>query len=355
MPTKLDRFLQDLVQPVEELLRKGYEVAQLRDVITNMGARTELFFKTTILSQVSPKLDLDGCINALKTFGVSKDDRETLHRFRMLYNNCKHTPGFVPSLVELQCLLPEIAAVFQMIGAKNIGSTASVDTRQYRRLLWIAVWDHYIGGDSEVHMVIPQSGWLPPSLDTIYIGMEFWDAAKDLLSSAGLVRPGIEAIPEESLRQFAEEDDFREAIVYEGDYRVAMVILAMYERRVDGLLPGLRREDNPASVIQAFSMAALDIAGDLADGADAAALVQERVIQTYAIPADYEGLKTYADAYGRMISQIPHSSRQGLSGPAWVNAEEFRHASTEALAKDSGLPVVIDRQGRLLIRIASRP
>ena len=352
MATKLDRFLHDLMQPVEDLLRKGYEVEQLRDAVTGMGARTELFFKTTLLPQVSPKLDLDGCINALKTFGVSKDDRQTLHRFRMLYNDCKHTPGYLPSLVEIQTLLPEVATVFRTIGAKNIGSMNSVDSRKYRRVLWIAVWDHYIGGDSEVHLVIPMSGWLPPSLDMVYIGMEFWDTAKDLLATAGVVRPGAATIPEESLRQFAAEDDFREAIVYEGDYRAAMAILAMYERRVDGLLPGLRREDAPSSMIQAFSMAALDVAGQILDGQDASSLIAQRVSQTYAVPATYNRMSTYADAFGRMILQIPQSSREGLSGPAWVTAEEFNQASVGALAKDSEIPVVIDSQGRLLIRVA---
>ena len=142
MPTKLDQFLRDLAEPVNDLLLGGYEDAQLRDVVTNLGARTELFLKTTVLLQSNPKVDLDGCINALKPFGVSKQDREVLHSFRRVYNDSKHTPGYRPSLVEFQELLSEVVRVFRDLGARNLGTTNSNEALQHRRVLWIAAWDH---------------------------------------------------------------------------------------------------------------------------------------------------------------------------------------------------------------------
>jgi hypothetical protein len=350
MPTKLERFLQDLGEPVNASLHRGYEDSQLRDLITNLGAKTELFLKSTVLLQSNPKVDFDGCINALKSLGVSKQDREVLHSFRRVYNDSKHTPGYQPSLLELQDLLPEVVRVFEGFGARNLGSVNRTEALQHRRVLWIAVWDHYIGGDSEVHLVIPKLGWLPPCLDMVYIAMESWEHVKALLATVGIVKPGGTAIPEESYKQFASEDDFHDAIVYEGDYRAAMTVLAMHERRVDGLLPGLRREDHPASVIQAFAMASLDVGTDLVSDRDQAVKrISDRVIGTYAIPPDFKKVSTYAEAFGELLMKVPENERSAVNGPAWASHEVFNNAKADALATHPDLNVLIDRRGALLI------
>ena len=69
-------------EQVQRLAAYGFELSEARELIASAGARTEIFIKTAILPHLPPKEDLDGCINALKTVGVTKADRSPLHRLR---------------------------------------------------------------------------------------------------------------------------------------------------------------------------------------------------------------------------------------------------------------------------------
>jgi hypothetical protein len=55
----------------KRLAAYGFELSEARELIASAGARTEISIKTAILPHLPPKEDLDGCINALKTVGVT--------------------------------------------------------------------------------------------------------------------------------------------------------------------------------------------------------------------------------------------------------------------------------------------
>ena len=97
--------------------------------------------------------------------------------------------------------------------------------------------------------------------------------------------------------------DFREAIVFEGEYRTLIATLATHERRED-LLPGLRREDDLDSMFLAFTLASIDAATEEKelDGnwADA---IAKRSVETYAVPANFRLLSQLANEFGQMIEQ----------------------------------------------------
>src|SRR6266481_2009437 len=259
MGTHIEHFLNELnkdLKQADKLAEAGYEKDELRNLVTNVGASTEVFLKTAALPHLSPRTGFAPCINALEAAGVSREDRETLHSLRTIYNESKHEPNYRPSVVGFQELLQKVIAVIRSLGARNLGLLNSPERLEHKRVLWLAVWDHYIGGDSEVHVIVPaKSGW-PPDLDLVYIDFMAWDLVKSLLGQAGSLRPSRGLIPADCLAQFAAEDEFREAVVFEGEYRRVIATLAAHERRED-LLPGLRREDDWASMIQAFALASI--------------------------------------------------------------------------------------------------
>lgn len=335
MPTLIEDFLNELTQTLkqaDQFAEAGYEKDQVRDLVKNVGSSTEIFLKRAVLPHLSPKADFSACINSLKAVGVSREDRDALHSLRELYNESKHAPDYRPSIVGFQGLLPKVMDAIRSLGAMNLGLVNSSAKPQHSRVLWLAVWDHFNGGDSEVHIIVPsKSGW-PPDLDLIYIDFMAWDRVKDLLAVTGSVRPGEGLIPPERLAQFAAEDDFREAIVFEGEYRTLIATLAAHERRED-LLPGLRREDDLDSMFLAFTLASIDAATEEKelDGnwADA---IAKRSVETYAVPANFRLLSQLANEFGQMIEQVPAGQRNLTNGPIWLTRDQFEVAKRNALA-----------------------
>jgi hypothetical protein len=179
----------------------------------------------------------------LEQAGVVEEDRNSLHSLRQLYNDCKHEPACSPSLFEVQALLPEIVSVAGSLKTRNLGNTNQPEKLIHKRILWLAAWDHFIGGDTEVHVMVPTTSRIPPTLDLVYIEMMAWDQIKNLLSAAGFVRPGKEAIPGQYYNEFAVEGDFHDAIAFQGEYRTVIAALSAHERRED-LIPWLLRDND---------------------------------------------------------------------------------------------------------------
>lgn len=354
MGTHIENYLSLLEKTRSDTVRlgiSGYQESSLRELINKIGFQTELFLKNAVLPHLPPKTDFDGCINALKRTGISKPERDILHAFRQMYNDSKHTVGYHPSLLQLEALLPKVGAVFRGLAERNIGVLNKPDRFYRTHVFWLAVWDHFAGGDSEVHIIVPTtSGW-PPDLDLIYVDISSWDEIKQQLSTAGTVRPGKNLIPDQYYAEFEEESDFHEAIVVETSYRTVMAILAAHERRED-LIPGLRREDDMRSMVQAFSLAAIDIATEpeLPEGERSKAIA-ERAVATYAVPETFQLLSRLAAEFGTMIAQVPKDRRQLLTGPVWVGKEQFRALAESAIARHPSLGIIVDDKATVILKL----
>jgi hypothetical protein len=214
----------------------------------------------------------------------------------------------------------------------------------------VAAWDHYIGGDSEIHIIVPTtSGW-PPDLDLIYIDMRSWDTVKATLATSGGLKPGKGIIPKHFYEEFEAEGDFHEAVVVENDYRTIIATLAAQERREE-LIPGLRREDDGRSMIQAFTLASIDVAEDTGlSGGDQAKAIAQRAVETYAVPQEFNLLNRHALDFSEMLGQVPKQGLHFLNGPVWVTAEQYRAAEPGALAKHPSFDIMVDQRSTVLLR-----
>jgi hypothetical protein len=346
MATYLEQYLSQIRgirRRIEALAGGDFELNELKDLTSTAGLQTEHFIRAVVIPATNSKDDFAGVINALKTNGFSKEQRAGLHRLRELYNSIKHDPLFAPSIKDILEAVRH-AETFA-IGLKEtaIGRINVQVARKFHRVFWVAGWDHFIGGDTEVHIMFPSDKRCAPTMDTIHISMQAWDKAKKDLATAGKVTLGKGAFPHEVYEGFRDDADFHEAFAFEGEYRDLVSTLAKYEFRVEGLIEPMHRENAAESMIQAFTLAALDVA-DLAEPGDLAAAIYVQVINLYAVSPEWSHLKSWCTDFGDLVAQIPAEKRAELSGPVWLAGDVYNKESTRALARHKQLRVIINTQ-----------
>lgn len=177
-------------------------------------------------------------INGLSKFGLSEDLKTSLHELRKLYNNAKHSPTYKTSTDKILEILKETISCLKEIKEKNLGFDPIVNT--YRRTVWIAGWDHYTTGDTEVHIMIPYDGdRYIPSIDYFNITWSGWDEIINKFVSTEELLMGKEYFPRKVYSDLESERDFVDAGVFKGDYKTLVLELSKYvdEKNEKSLLP----------------------------------------------------------------------------------------------------------------------
>lgn len=154
------------------------------------------------------------------------------------------------------------------------------------------------------------------------------------------VAKGNGIIPNEQFNALIADEASLTPLVFEGYYKDLLTILASHELRLD-IFPGLRREDNWWSVFVAVTLAACDIASNSSVPTSLAADIQRYVIDQYAVPSHYDGLKSIAEGISDLICQIPVLDWKMINGPMWARINEFKDLTDNALARHAHLPVII--------------
>jgi hypothetical protein len=223
---------------------------------------------------------------------------------------------------------------------------------RFHQIFWVAAWDHFVGGDSEVHMIAPARGAHPPTLDLIYVHIHLWDQIKAILATVGTVRPGEELIPGDVFASFGEDSDFHQAIVFQGSFRDLIAVLASHERRED-LIPSLLRENDQRAIMQALVLATLDSAPASVSAAgveEIAGAISQRAVEAYAVPANYRTLKAESMEFAQIVLALPSIRRAELNGPVWMVQGDFDSQRPLALASHARLPVIVNSEATLLIQ-----
>jgi hypothetical protein len=253
----------------------------------------------------------------------------------------------------LQELIPAISEVFRSFAQQNIGLLNDEAVLRYHQVFWIAAWDNFIGGDTEVHVIAPSRSAWPPDLDLAHVDISSWDQVKSSLSAIGSLRYGQGIIPDQVLRSFSEDSDFLDALVFEGAYRDLIATLASYERREE-LIPGLRREDDTRSMMQAFTLALVDVgvhAKNLRSVKELCIAIADSAVNAYAVPKSYNLLSHMATYFAEMLSGVQEVNRNRLVGPIWVSKEEFASEEMSAQSKHPYLPVLVSGDNTIIFEL----
>ncbi|TPW23431.1 hypothetical protein FH712_10060 [Marinobacter nauticus] len=330
---------------LESLSHKGYSEEDIRHCVSAIGTRTELFLKSIAFPSKNSRHNFASFIDEMATCGLSVTEIQHFHDLRLAYNKAKHEPNARVTLVETIGVVANARATAVDLVSKNPGLATSPVCPQSRRVFWIAAWDHYTSGDTEVHIVLPGESehWLgPPTLDYINIKLSEWDAVKSELTDVGVLRDGRGLIPDKQYTAFNADSDFLQALVYEGEYRELLGVLGKHELRQE-LIAGLNRQDSSQWMVLAFLLATVDVAPNVSP-ATLKGAIQSQAVAAYAVPPDYAHSEKITDGFVNMLSHIPETEWSRINGPLWLSQEQFDVQSVDAIAQHSEYKIVITSQ-----------
>jgi hypothetical protein len=339
MATHLD----DVVLRLRNLHRTGlflighdHELDDLTALVREAGALVERFLKAHVLP--SPvRGELDAAIGGLKALGVPARERDVLERFRIIYNSAKHDPTFHATPQDVTTRLLELERFFATWVGRRLGRSEEHAQARFMRELWVAAWDYFTQGDTQVMTFLPGSDGVPDQLrriDTIDILGTAWP---DVLSPLGdSVRPARGLIPAAILRSW-EHGDFAGARVFYGEYRDLVRALARQE------LPVAAIDSRPAdlaSIRTAVLMAAVDAARDTPDSFDLATEISARAAAEYA--AAEIATRSLIQKLTPFLRQLPADLRRRLIGPRFVSAEHMQRWRVDQRCDDLYLAISDD-------------
>lgn len=359
MRTNIDLILDSVHQAYAEavaLSGEDHTPQQFADFLKNVGSEVEVFLKEHIYGGSRNRDDFVKLINGLAACGLGSQFVTDLHSLRKGYNSAKHDPAYAPAIGDVLSLLKATDAVLREIQTLALGTTANPAPKmQTKRVLWIAAWDHFIGGDTEISISLPvsENATFSPELDLLYIDAMRWDEAKKELSAVGDFRLGKHLFPAQLYDSWANEGDFAGAGVFEGNYRDLINVLAKHER-VEDILPFLKRDNHAYSMFAATAMACVDVAlavhpfpelNDLRDR------IITKASHCYAAPRHSKLVHQHASKLAEMLLQLPDAIRPLLTGPIWVGDDRFRQFKNEALAQNAESAVLVSKDGVMVIKV----
>jgi hypothetical protein len=336
--------LADARAELVKLTHVSYEPSEIREAISAVGAKTEIFLKSVVLPGRNSRNTLQWFIDELAGSSISASSRDKLHSLRQTCNDAKHEPTIIIPLLDAIRIVNDAQEAIEEIVTQGIGSVAGIVHPHTHRVFWIAVWDHFAQGDSEVHVIIPGESehWLgPPTFDIVYVSISGWNDVVATLPRVGVFSSGKGLVPESQYDAFNSDEDFLGAWVFEGDYRSLITTLAQHELRQE-LIPGLNRHDSSGSMILAFLLASIDVASDATNPIELPAAIIAQATGAYAVPPDYKYAQPLAEGMSEMMRQIAVADWSTISGPIWMRESEFDALAAQCRAKHPKYDIIID-------------
>jgi hypothetical protein len=358
MATHLEHLLQKFetnINKIKELTRRDYTADDVKKLAISCGSEFEIFLKLGAFPTKNQRHNFVQFIDELKTVGVSQPDLDVFHELRGAYNTSKHDPTYDPKLLEVEDLMVRVKKSIGKLTTYAFGNIATQVPIRHRRVLWVFAWDHFTSGDTEISIMFPSAGdEFPPSLDDICVDISAWEAIKNELATVGSIAFGKELFPLHIYDYFSNEGDFLAGGVFEGEYKDLLKTLAKYELRQD-LLPGLNRHDSPFSMLQASTLAMVEVAHSFYTEPSIETLqvsVTDSSVNNYAVPADYKLMPRFVYSLATMLKQLDFSLWKAVTGPTWISKEPFSNAINDALALDEELRILIDKNCIVRIKIS---
>ena len=154
-------------------------------------------------------------------------------------------------------------------------------------------------------------------LDHVNIELLAWDEVKSKLAVAGVLRNPEGIIPPSQIDLFKKDSDFLGSLVWEGEYRALLNVLAQHELRLP-LIGGLNRQDVGHYMQIAFLMAMLDVLDSSATTDTLRVNIETQAKICYGVPLDYKHTNHFVDGLLTLVNQIDNREWPNITGPQWV-------------------------------------
>lgn len=308
------------VEDLERLKFGPYSPSAISGIIVPLGAKTELYLKSTIFPAANSNKNFNNLVNDLKSEGVADQDVDSLHDFRRLYNAAKHDPQADHGLATTLDIIIKAKKAVREVDVLGLGLTNTPLVKTIKYHLWVGFWDSYLGGFTEAAIMLPGDNWRKVSAtDTIYLDFHAWDELKVTLHEHPRFRFGETEFPRDVWQSFTDDGDFLNAGVWDGDYAELIRLLTLYANRSieSKLLPGLARTDSYISIGTSLISSCLAIIHE-ATSTIPSSILEERLLtkaeSDYALQPT-ERVRESAAQVCKLIKDIPHSEWRALSGP----------------------------------------
>jgi hypothetical protein len=324
--TRGDEILQGF-EAAREALRalcfRPHARHDIANIVDPLGSRTETFLRTAALPSSSHRQKFFDLINDLAPAGVPATDIANLHRLRLLYNTSKHDPAAPIHLVDAMEIVRNAAGALSAIVALGLGATQVPFERELNYHLWVAFWDHYHSGDTDIAVMLPSDRTHIGTVDVFHMDISDWNKLKPVLLAHPRFRLGEAQFEPAVWHSFREEGDFLNAGIWSGDYGELIRLLAAFEDRevMRNLLPSSSRTANATSVAVALVTAAVDVARAATVVLTLDQLVTQitqRADQEYAMPSDNGLVRNAAIQIGALVAGVPFDRWRHLVGPVLV-------------------------------------
>lgn len=319
-----------------------------------LGGEIEKFLKDSVYLGVKNNQNFMSLIDDLNAIGIEQNHIESLHSFRIYYNNYKHNPSFTSDILECKKIVESTIAAIVRILATGIGKINQPYIKSSKRIIWLAAWDDYLGGMSEIAIFPPNySVNFPPSIEVYNIDFSGWDKLKDKFVSSGELKLGREFISEIAYDSWSKEGDFINAGVFNGDVADLFKEISSHinSKKEDELLPSLKRENDFSSVKSSFAFAVFDCLkndswlnhDDLIDE------IKLRCSYDYGINLNSLILSKICSSINKKISEYNRTKLSQLQTIIWTDEIGYEKANKDLIVSES-LYLSIS-ENNLLLRI----
>jgi hypothetical protein len=360
MRTKGDAIVDVASQAYAEAVAisgRDHTPRELSSFLKDVGAEVELFLRDAVYGGKRRGWSFEQLIDGLVPLGASQQIAAELHALRKAYNAAKHDPAYQAPIAEVLEVLQAAVDALRSLLPLGIGGTNVAAPLTYRRLFWLAGWDYFASGVTEVAVMLPTADdAFPPVFDSIHLSCSGWTAVTDHFAAAGQLRLGRSTVPDHVYDRWRGEGDLAEGGSFDGDYRELVTMLAAHAapaEREGQLLSNLLRENDRRAMLNAFFMATVDVSQAGITTQNVAELAERIAVEAahrYAAPRHAPVSRDVSPKLARLVLALPPAQANAITGPYWVSRASFEAALPTASATFDG-KALIAADGRLLVEL----
>ncbi|MEM5643082.1 hypothetical protein AAHB52_20865 [Bacillus toyonensis] len=255
-------------------------------------------------------------------------------------------------------ILNDVRIVLSEIKDLDIGIVNTCRAEEYERVVWIAGWDHFTTGDTEIAIVIPYeydgSKTFIPTLDYFNIHSEGWNKIIERFSQTNKLHMGKEYFLDSTYDYISGLGDFIEAGVYIGDYRELIIEISRHVdlKKEKALLPNLQRKNDFLSMFFAVIYASCDV---ICEGkwSKSTEEMQNSIYQIleyrYAAPLDSQHILKLVPKVVTSLEKLKTNHRRIIKGPKFLPEEKYTLLEKQAYIIMREMKVLVTNEGELIV------
>jgi gas vesicle protein len=158
MRTKIQAIKQkheDSIKDLQKILGLSHSQDDFSGFVKGIGGEVEKFLKEGVYNNTLNNRNFYQLINELSNHRITQASIDFFHDLRNLYNSLKHDPNFTTYILNCINVLKNSLKSLNEIELQNIGNIHGIYSQQKSRIVWIAGWDDYIGGMTEMGIFLP--------------------------------------------------------------------------------------------------------------------------------------------------------------------------------------------------------